>query len=263
MHEMRIAVCDDEEFYRSELEKMIAVYGNEASRRFTLDSWESGSALLDAVKQGDKDYDVIFLDIEMPELSGMDAAGELRRMGKNMALCFVTSFSSYALDAYQIDAIGYVVKPIQYLDLKKMMEKAEMQYWYRKKTEETQKRYLEVMCERRNIVIDLEKVVYIEKRRNQCVFHFTDGEQICYDTLKNIYKRLDHDVFMQIHQGYIANYNHVKEVLNDRVCFGSGMEAPLSRRYYDAIYGRYMDKMNRLFAEMKAENAARCRKYME
>nr|WP_294495569.1 LytTR family DNA-binding domain-containing protein [uncultured Mediterraneibacter sp.] len=82
------------------------------------------------------------------------------------------------------------------------------------------------------------------------MFHLTDGEQICYDTLKNIYKQLDHDIFMQIHQGFIANYNHVKEVLNDRVCFGSGMEAPLSRRYYDAIYGRYMDKLNRILVKV-------------
>lgn len=252
MPEMRIAVCDDEEFYRDELSKMITVYGNETGQKLILDTWESGIALLDAVKGGDKDYDIIFLDIEMPELSGMEAGEELRRMGKNMALCFVTSFNEYALNAYQIDAIGYVVKPIQYLDLKKMMEKAEMQYWYRKKTEEAQKRYLEVKCGRRTAIIDLEKVVYIEKRRNQCVFHLTDGEQICYDTLKNIYKQLDHDIFMQIHQGFIANYNHVKEVTNDRVFFGSGMEAPLSRRYYDAIYGRYMDKLNRILAKMNA-----------
>ena len=128
-----------------------------------------------------------------------------------------------------------------------------MQYWYHKKAEEAEKRYLEITFERRSVIIDLEKVVYVEKRRNQCVFHCTDGEQICYDTLKNIYKRLDHDVFMQIHQGFIANYNHVKEVLNDRVCFGSGMEAPLSRRYYEAIHSRYMDKINRLLAEHRAK----------
>ena len=166
MPEMRIAVCDDEEFYRDELSKMITVYGNETGQKLILDTWESGVALLDAVKGGDKDYDIIFLDIEMPELSGMEAGEELRRMGKNMALCFVTSFNEYALNAYQIDAIGYVVKPIQYLDLKKMMEKAEMQYWYRKKTEEAQKRYLEVRHGRQSVIIDLEKVVYIEKRRN-------------------------------------------------------------------------------------------------
>lgn len=253
MPEMRIAVCDDEEFYRDELEKMITVYGNETGHTLTPDMWESVAALLDAVKHGNRDYDVIFLDIEMPELSGMAAAEELRRIGKNMALCFVTSFNAYALNAYGVDAIGYIMKPIQYLDLKKVMEKAEMQYWYHKKAEEAEKRYLEITFERRSVIIDLEKVVYVEKRRNQCVFHCTDGEQICYDTLKNIYKRLDHDVFMQIHQGFIANYNHVKEVLNDRVCFGSGMEAPLSRRYYEAIHSRYMDKINRLMAEHRAK----------
>ena len=118
MPEMRIAVCDDEEFYRDELEKMITVYGNETGHTLTPDMWESAAALLDAVKHGNRDYDVIFLDIEMPELSGMAAAEELRRIGKNMALCFVTSFNAYALNAYGVDAIGYIMKPIQYLDLK-------------------------------------------------------------------------------------------------------------------------------------------------
>ena len=52
-----------------------------------------------------------------------------------------------------------------------------MQYWYHKKAEEAEKRYLEITFERRSVIIDLEKVVYVEKRRNQCVFHCTDGSR--------------------------------------------------------------------------------------
>ena len=256
MPNIRVAVCDDEEFYREELSNLIVIYGNETGHPLSPDIWDSASALLDAVKSGEKEYDMIFLDIEMPELSGMEAAEELRKMEKHVTLCFVTSHINYAYNAYLIDADGYVHKPIQYLDVKRLMEKAEMQLCYRISVEQAEKRYLEIKSGRRNAIVDLNKVVYIEKRRNQCIFHCTDGEQICYDTLKNIYKRLDQERFVYIHQGFIANYTHIKEVQNDRVCFGSGMEAPLSRRYYPRIHGWYTDKLNRIIAEHRPPGMA-------
>lgn len=63
-----------------------------------------------------------------------------------------------------------------------------------------------------DVLIDLQNVIYIEKRRNQCVFHKRDEEICCYEPLKNVYERLDNDVFMYTHQGYIANFNYIKEV---------------------------------------------------
>ena len=246
MPEMRIAVCDDEEYFRKDLEHMITVYENEAGHEFTLDALENAADLLDMIKIENKDYDMVFLDVDMPKLSGIEAAKELRRMGKDMVLCFVTSFDDYALDAYGVDAVSYIVKPIQYPALKKIMEKAEMHFWYHKSMEQAERHYLEINIRHKSTLIDLDNVIYIEKKRTQCVFHCTDGELVCYETLKNICDRLDHDIFMQIHRGCIASYPHIKEVLSDRVLFDSGAEAPLSRRYYEAIQRRHMDKARRI-----------------
>ncbi len=99
---------------------------------------------------------------------------------------------------------------------------------------------------RNNRTINLEKVVYIEKRRNQCVFHLEDGEYICYETLSKIYERLDHDSFIYTHQGFIASFHHIKEVKRNAVCFGRGVEIPISRKYYEPVKAMHMDKIYRL-----------------
>lgn len=249
MWKLNAAICDDEEFYRNEVVNLLSTYANEMGYDLETDVWENGSSMVEAMKESGKEYDVIFLDVEMPGISGMDAANELRRIGQNTSICFVTAHIGYAYEAYRVDAIAYITKPIKYVDMKKIMEKVVMYSHYRRDKEAAEKRYLNITSDRANVIIDLNKVVYIEKRRNQCVFHCTDREQICYDSLRNIYKKLDPDIFLYIHQGYIASFPHIKEVLPDRVCFGSGMQAPLSRRYYASLKKRHWDKVNRLVME--------------
>lgn len=254
MRKLNIAVCDDEEYYRNELKILLTAYKNETGYKLAVSEWESAASMLEATGSGGEDYDLIFLDVEMPDLSGIDAATRLRCIGKDTVICFVTAHKGYAYDAYGVDAIGYIAKPITYTDIKKIIEKTEMHLSYRHNRAAAEKRYLEITSGRTGIIMDLNKVVYIEKRRNQCVFHCTDGEHICYDSLRNIYSRLDHEQFLYIHQGYVANFPHIKEVLRDHVCFGSGMEAPLSRRYYETVHQRYMDKVNRIMVEARMRN---------
>lgn len=246
MRTIRIAICDDEEFYRNELEKLVSVYGNEAEADLQIDIYSEAQTLTEEIEKKEKMYEIIFFDVDMPEMSGIEAAKAIRKVDENVLICFVTSHERYALDAYGVDAVGYVIKPMKYTDVKKIMEKAKIQIYYRMDEEKAQKRYLEVVSGRANVLIDLEKVVYIEKRRNQCVFHMTDGEQVCYDTLAKVYKQLDVETFLYTHQGYIANFHYIKEVKRDAVCFGAGMEIPISRKYYEPIKKRHMDKIYRI-----------------
>lgn len=246
MWKLKLAICDDEEFFRNDLKQLLTTYANEMGYDIELDTWEDAVSLTDALKTSKLSYDMIFFDIEMPGLSGLDAAASLRQLGTESTICFVTSHTEFAFQAYNIDALGYIQKPINYVELKQLMKKAEVFIRYRHDKEDARKRYLNIISARSTITIDLTRVVYIEKRRNQCIFHCTDGEQMCYDSLRNIYKRLNPDIFLYIHQGFIANFSHIKEIFPDHVCFGSGMEAPLSRKYYPAIKARYSEKLSKL-----------------
>ena len=167
-------------------------------------------------------------------------------MEETAEICFVTSHGAYALNSYQVDAVGYIMKPIKYTEVKRAIDRAKISINYRRDAQKAKKRYLDIKTSRNNVTIDLEKVVYIEKRRNQCVFHLEDGEYICYETLSKIYERLDHDSFIYTHQGFIASFHHIKEVKRNAVCFGCGVEIPISRKYYEPVKAMHMDKIYRL-----------------
>ena len=74
MWKLNAAVCDDEEFYRNEVVNLLSAYANEMGYDLQTDVWENGSSMVKAMKESGKEYDVIFLDVEMPGISGMDAA---------------------------------------------------------------------------------------------------------------------------------------------------------------------------------------------
>ena len=116
---------------------------------------------------------------------------------------------------------------------------------------EAEKRYIEVPVSRNTRIVDVRTIQYIEKRRNQCVLHCTDAEITCYETLKKICCKLDQNIFIYVHQGYIVNFDAIKEVKENVVCLGDGVEVPLSRSHYKEVKNRHMSKIRKLLEERK------------
>ena len=213
---IRAAICDDEEFFRNELKKFVSEYGNEMDVNMSIDLYDNAKELMNNILSKSKEYDLLFLDVEMPGMTGIEMADALRKIDPWVCISFVTSYDAFAIQAFRLDALDYVMKPIKYTQVKHIIEKAKIQIDYRKNAQKAEKRYLKIKSGYEDVLIDLQNVIYIEKRRNQCVFHKSDEEICCYEPLKNVYERLDNDVFMYTHQGYIANFNYIKEVKKDK-----------------------------------------------
>ena len=190
----------------------------------------------------------------MDGMTGMELAKKLRQDGYEDVICFVTSKDHYALDAFSVEAIGYIKKPAKYQEVKRTIQKAVVQILYQRDAEEAKKRYVEITTQKEKIVVDTQQVLYVEKRRNQCLFHLEDTEIVCYETLKNVYDRLDKQKFYYAHQGFIVNFDKIKEVKKDTVCFGQGREIPVSRRYQNGLRELHLDKIYRLRQERSSNN---------
>ncbi len=249
---IRIGICDDETYFRDEMEKLVSVYANEIEQSIEMHTFDSAEALMKDISEEEREYHVLFLDVEMEGMSGMDAAQKLRKEGYKGIICFVTSKEHYAYAAFGVEAIGYVRKPAKYLDIKQIMKKALMMLDLQRDEEEAQKRYIEITTQSEKVMLDLQQVIYIEKRRNQCVVHMEESEIVCYETLKNLYERLDKSKFCFTHQGFIANFDKIMEVKKDIICFGKGREIPVSRRYQTELRERHMNKITML---RKARNS--------
>ncbi len=253
MKKISIAVCDDEEFFLDSIFSLVTACMNENRYIFEIDRYSEGEVLLESIESGEKEYDLLFLDIDMPKLSGMDVAKELRRRNCEGIICFVTSHNKYALDAYNVEALGYVIKPAQYIDVKKLVEKAVVQIFYRFDKQEAAKRFLEINTHTGRRQVSMHSILYIEKRRNQSVLHLEAGEIVCYESLKSLYERLNQSIFCYVHQGYVVNFDKIKEVLPTFIALGDGCEVPVSRKYQKALSERHMNKIYRLQEEMRRE----------
>lgn len=249
MEVIRIGICDDEDFFCEELEKLVSVYGNDAEHDFIIHTYSKAEDVVTDILEKNLGYHILFLDVEMDGMTGMEAAKKLRREGYKGVICFVSSQDRYAFEAFGVEAIGYVKKPAKYQDVKRLIQKALIQIYYQRDEEEAKKRYLEITTQNEKTMLDLHQVLYVEKRRNQCVIHMEESEVVCYETLKKLYERLDKSKFYFTHQGFIVNFDKIKEVKKDTVCFGAGREIPVSRRYQSELRERHMDKIRRLHRE--------------
>lgn len=246
MRRLVIKICDDEKYFVDELQTLIVAAGNDLGYEVQVKAYVDVEELLENMIEQNEECHILFLDVEMPKLMGDAAARKLRQAGYEGVICFVTSHNRYALEAYQVDALGYISKPAQYDAVKKLIKRACIEVFYRIDEEEAKKRYLEVASQGNKHIVDLQRVLYIEKRRNQSIIHMVDGELSCYEPLKNLYTRLNHEKFVYAHQGFIANFDKIKEVRSDSIQFGEGCEIPVSRRYQKELRERHIDMIRKI-----------------
>ena len=124
--DIKVAICDDEEFYRSQLDDMVSVYGNEMDVNVSIDLYGNAKELMNNILSKSKEYDLLFLDVEMPGMTGIEMADALRKIDPWVCISFVTSYDAFAIQAFRLDALDYVMKPIKYTQVKHIIEKASM-----------------------------------------------------------------------------------------------------------------------------------------
>lgn len=238
MYNYRVAICDDEKYYRDELTCLLSTYENESGNKLEICSYTSGEELL---ADKDKIFNIIILDIEMNEKTGLEVAKDIRKYDDNVMILFATSHENYALGAYEVDALGYLVKPVSYTKLKKYLTKCIISIDYYYDNIAASHKYIEIKVKHELVKIEINTIIYIEKSRNLSTIHTTDSTYTCYETLSNLHNRLDINKFIYIHQGYIVNYSMILEVANNTVILKDYIELPISRKYYKSTKNRFMN----------------------
>lgn len=241
MNQYRIAVCDDETYYREEVINFLTTFSNESGNVFDLHAYQSGEELLKA--NLNTVYHILILDVEMKGKSGIDIAREIRKHDENVVIIFATSHENYALGAFDVSAAGYLVKPVSYVKLKKLLANAIMSVDFLSDRESAKERYIEIKVKYETIRIEVNKIKYIEKKRNVSIIHMEANEYTCYETLAQLHSKLDINKFCYIHQGYIVNFNMIMEVGKTMVVLADYIEIPISRKYYKEIKTRFMDNI--------------------
>lgn len=240
---IHIGICDDEEYYIDQLKKCVKEYEKESNITVEIFIYHSGSELLNDIEEKKKNLDVVFMDIDMPEINGIETVKRMRAINNRLIICFVTGYENYSFSAFQVDALGYTLKPAKYQDIAHFMEKALLFLQTEKEQKDNESRYIQVNIKKEMMIIDIDKIIYIEKQRNQCLLICENMQVSCYETLEHLYQQLDPERFLYTNQGFIVNLTKVKEVTKSMVYLSDAMKVPVSRSKYKGVHDKYINRL--------------------
>lgn len=162
-------------------------------------------------------YDLIFLDIELPGINGMEAAESMREHDPETPIIFVTNLAQYAVHGYAVDALDFVVKPVEYYDFKLRMDKAMRKIW------RTEQRSLSIPTDSGFRVVSVTDIAYIDVANHDLAYHLANGETVIVrGTLSKTESSLDGTTFVRISNNCLANMAHIKEIKGTDIHMANG-----------------------------------------
>jgi len=235
---VQIGICDDNTEDVIALKE--ALYEYDPS--FNIKIYADGEDLLEDCSNSKVLFDIIFLDIYMPGLNGIDVAKELRKCLKDIKIVFVSSSNEHYPEAYDVFAFNYLVKPLNKEKLNRILDQALVDI--------IMERHQQICFSYKGITyrIFCKDIMYIESKDKLVCFHLTDKRILqCYAKLDDILKQLPEDLFIRCHQSFAVNVLHVTETResNFRIDLVS---INISRKYQKEAKEKYFAY---LFSRMK------------
>ncbi len=197
---MHIGICDDLSADMARLEGYILHYMNTHSIDCTISVFESGEALLEKVQT--ESYDIVFLDIYMEGKNGVETARILRGADLDCMIIFTTTSPDYALDGFEVGAVHYLIKPLNYESVESALDRCSQLF-------AKSGQYIEVKTGRSMTRILLKDLIFAEVYSNTLLIHTTSEEVKTYGSLDELMKLLPGENFLRCHRSYAVNMNFV------------------------------------------------------
>ncbi len=215
-----IAIVEDEAVFSEQLQQYLEKYQQENNTRFKVSVFKDGAEI---VNDYQKIYDIILLDISMPQINGMDAAKIIRSQDTDVVLMFITNMAQYAIKGYEVGALDFVMKPINYYTFSMKLTRA------LKRCQQKAKQHILITMPDGVKKFDISQILYVEVQNRMLHYHTADEEYIVRGTMQNVEELLRPYPFVKCNHWYIVNLMHVTEVKSNIAVVG-GHELEISRR---------------------------------
>ena len=194
--------------------------------------------------------DLIFADINMPDLNGVDF---VRALPDRPMVIFTTAYSEYAVEGFKLDAVDYLLKPFSFADFSRSAAKANSLYELRQnrrsEPQETaseatprDKEYISVKADYKVALVRIAEIIYLESEGEYVRMHLADGSTITtLFRLKNMETALPAESFMRVHRSYIVNLRAIKAYVKGRIFLSDNEYIPIGENYKEAFQA-YIDK---------------------
>lgn len=196
---MKIGICDDNIIDSKTLESAIKKYYENKPFKLEIFTFSNGVEFLNNYKI--QDFDIIFLDIFLSDINGFNIAQELNKANSIVPIILYSSSKDYAVDGYQINLFGYLLKPLYVNKLYKLLDKFH---------ESTTNKLLCLKKKGQNIYFNLKDIVFIESKGRQIIVHTTNNkDNIFYYSLDDIEEQINNKSFLRTHKSYLVNMNKI------------------------------------------------------
>ncbi len=222
----QIAICDDEPIICNLLKELVKKWAKKNNIKVKIQTFSSAESFLFTYEE-DKGFDILLLDIEMSGMNGVDLAQIIREQNKSIQIVFITGYMDYISQGYDVEALNYLLKPVNEEKLFEVLDKAIERISVSEKVI-----YIESNGEM--IQLPLHSILYAEVDRNYITIHTLEGKYTRKQTLTDLEDELD-EGFFRVGRSFLINLMYIKRTSKTEVELKNGDIVPLARGRYEAI----------------------------
>lgn len=236
---MKFVICDDNTESLLEVENLLLRYAARCPDiSFQIEKFSDASLLLHKIQEKEP-ADIYILDIVMSKITGIDLGREIRKKSKESIIIYVTTSDSFALDAYNIFAIRYLLKPVEEERFFEALDYA------LSRTDAKNKPVFLVKTKNGLESIPHGEIEYIENSSRKLEIHLTNREKITSIYIRNSFEEeikelMDTGNFISVHKSFLINLNYVRRLNQDSIIMMSGIRIPISRKNADQVKKKYL-----------------------
>lgn len=237
---MRIGICDDDKGVREKIESYCREYEKINGCSFQYSSYESGEEVLLQAKEGKEDIDLLFLDIEMKGIDGIEVMKQIKNLSFVWRIVFVSSHEESVFDVFSIKTLGFVRKPFSYEDIAKWLQEAYKKY--------KEKVVVEFNMNGEKKLVAAEDIIYLSGEKNYTTVVTTKERFIVYGNLKAWEEKMRKINIIRVHKSFLVSLMHIKGIKDSISLLNQTDLIPIGRKYKEQCKQLYT---NYLFQAMK------------
>lgn len=216
---MHVAIVEDDVRVRARIVQYIEQSFEHDTRRFQVDEFSDGDEILENYRA---EYDLVLLDIQMARLDGMKTAEKIRSLDENVYVAFVTNMAQYAIRGYSVNALDFILKPVNYLMVQQLLQRVET--LLNKRTS----KYITLPTDHGLTRLDVSEIDYIETEGHTLIIYTEKMVYRLNSTMKNMESQLENFGFYRCNNCYLVNLAKVERV-NNGIVYINGHQLAVSR----------------------------------
>ena len=234
----KIAICDDEKYFGKKIKQILEAYMEQNHISYDITVFTPGKEVIELGIEIMK-YQMIFLDINMEQIDGIETAEYIRKYTEECFIVFVTAYIDYTLEGYSVGAVRYLLKGTENFT-ESMYECLDTIFDKMNHTKVIRK----IQFNEGAQAVPLNRILYIESRLHKLEYHIMEDElkvYTCYGKLNEIEKEYDKNGFIRLHQSFLVNMHYIERIERYQALLSNGMKIPIPRARYQFVEDSFIE----------------------